>query len=186
MGTQMPILRKLLETEATNILMSREASKITMLSATKADSMSLIRRVHSEAFVIRVVIKLLNETCKLVKNDLSGDDIVTLSEVLLQDFWMLKIDDFVLCLRNGTKGKYGKIYGTLHFPHVLDWFRKYQESKDGLVIGNSENDHLHSKQDIDHGRKRNKEGETHLTITSVELDKLKNMTQEEYDKSKNK
>lgn len=90
--------------------------------------LSSLRREQGDVAVEAIIAKLLNELCKYVSNNLETADIAMYAKMIHKKYWYFKIDDLVLCFKNGMNGDYGKIYGNLKFDTLADWFSKYDFS----------------------------------------------------------
>ena len=104
--------------------------------------MSKIRKTNGEKFVNAILIKLLNELCIFTPAEINGNLKVLFAETLLNSFWFLKIDDFVLCFRNAINGKYGKVFGKLTYIQIAEWLNAYITEK----TSHYENDNLKNKE----------------------------------------
>ena len=61
---------------------------------------------------------------------ISAHIVIELAEDILEVYWRLKIDEIALALKNGRRGKYGKIYDRLDSPTIMGWIDAYDKSEE--------------------------------------------------------
>lgn len=88
------------------------------------------------------------------KSGLSDSQIEMVSEMLFEDYYYMNIADFKLCVKNGIKGRYGKVYGKVAPNDVMEWFATYCEERMNTTANNSLSEH---------GRNRKEENESKVT-----------------------
>jgi hypothetical protein len=79
--------------------------------------------------MIESVYQLVN-----VGKQIKGDAIVLLAEMIIENYWFLKIDEIDLVFKNGIMGKYGKIYDRVDASVIFDWLHKYDVSDEVINI----------------------------------------------------
>lgn len=60
--------------------------------------------------------------------NMNQDQIVNLTEIILEDYYYMKLDDLKLCFKNAMKGKYGQTY-RMDASVILGWLEKYTEER---------------------------------------------------------
>lgn len=107
------------------ILSSDHAASLTLEKARESQQLSLLRKEQGDIAVEAIITKLISELCRYVPNNLEPLDIAGYAKMIHKKYWYFKIDDIVLCFKNGISGDYGKIYGNLKYDTLAEWFLKY-------------------------------------------------------------
>lgn len=106
------------------------AKNLTVATAQKSNQISKIKVDKGVEYLENTIIVIIAEALKLVPNEMKPDSIVYITRLFIQEYWQWKIDDLVLCMKNGVMGTYGIIYGQLTFSVLIKWFNEYQKEKD--------------------------------------------------------
>lgn len=61
-----------------------------------------------------------------VGKSMGVDQVKATVPLLIEEYWMLKPDDFKLCFNNAKKGIYGKIFDRLDGQIIMEWLEKYR------------------------------------------------------------
>jgi len=109
------------------VVSSRHASQITVHSALKSDQLSKIRKEEGEPILVVMVTKMLQEFFKFVPNDMTDEMIVSSAEMIIYQFWMVRIDELIMILNKGMKGEYGKLFGKVYYSTIAEWINHYLE-----------------------------------------------------------
>jgi len=89
---------------------------------------------------------------------MSQVQIADLSDIIIEEYYYLKIDDFKLCFNNGKKGMYGDVY-RVDGGVLLSWIERYRKERIKAADDDNYNKHQSTKDE-----------KTYI----VELDKLYN------------
>lgn len=76
--------------------------------------------------------------------NMNQDQIVQLTEIVLEDYYYMKINDLKLCFKNAMKGKYGQVF-RIDGAVILSWLEKYQEERFNEADNASYKQHLSTK-----------------------------------------
>ncbi len=76
------------------------------------------------AIIITRATQLVN-----VERNMNGMQIASLTEMLIETYWMYSLEDIQLCLDRGANGLYGEIYNRLDGSVIMGWFRKYEAER---------------------------------------------------------
>lgn len=98
-------------------------SKSQMSGLVKSDP------IVAEAFVVH----LLNEALKMIPSSIGeATELRSISQMLMQEYWYLKTEDFIRCIKMGimgrlvdADGKPIKVYGSLSAKDFFEWFTAY-------------------------------------------------------------
>lgn len=74
------------------------------------------------------LVKFLNVT-----KTMGADQIIQTVDLILDEFWMLKPEDFRLCFNNVKKGFYGKVYDRVDGMMIIEWLTSYTNGRDNWV-----------------------------------------------------
>lgn len=85
--------------------------------------------IVAQAFVVH----LLNEALKIIPNNIaSATELKNISEMLMAEYWYMKTEDFIRCIKMGIMGKLTdhkgdpiKVYGSLSAKDFFEWFTAY-------------------------------------------------------------
>jgi hypothetical protein len=64
-----------------------------------------------------------------VGNQMSADQVKETVKMLIEDYWMLKPEDFKLCFSSAKKGLYGTVYNRIDGMIIMDWLNKYIDGR---------------------------------------------------------
>lgn len=98
--------------------------------------------------------------------------------MLYSTFWMLKIDEFTLCFRNGVNRKYGSLTHNLAYTDLVDWINQYCIESEQEIADRQGVDHepemLTSEQVIEEYRSIYKSAQqSMIEATNAEIEKAK-------------
>jgi len=79
---------------------------------------------------------------------MTAEQIAQTVELIIEEFGILKIDDFKLCFSRAKKGYYGQVYDRLDGQIILLWLNTYTENRLNIAEDQSYRNHLETKQSI--------------------------------------
>lgn len=93
-----------------------------------------------------ILVMILTDTALFFNTgqNMNQDQIAQLTEIILEDYYYLKIDDLKLCFKNAMKGRYGQVF-RIDGPVILSWLEKYQEERFNEADNVSYKQHLSTK-----------------------------------------
>lgn len=59
------------------------------------------------------------------------DAITGIAKMIMDEFWMMKLDEIMLAFKRGISGRYGKIFGQLSLNVFFDWIHAYNAEQAG-------------------------------------------------------
>lgn len=59
------------------------------------------------------------------------DAITGIAKMIMDEFWMMKVEEILLAFKRGISGRYGKIFGQLALNVFFDWIRAYNAEQAG-------------------------------------------------------
>lgn len=123
------------------IFISEYCKSLTIVTAQKSTQISYIKFENGAEYLEKLIIKVITEALKIIPNDLKTDNVIYFTKLIVNEYWYWKIDDIVLCLKNGILGKYGKIYGQFSVMIIIEWLNEYQKEKDNYYENKLLDDH---------------------------------------------
>lgn len=111
---------KLSEVE-TSITLQKVLESKMQVSALKRDNINALE--FSIAFLIEELIFALNVP------ELSESQVAYITKILINEYWYLKIEDFILCFKNAKTAKYGTIYNRVDIHTICTWLNTYSADR---------------------------------------------------------
>ena len=116
--------------------------------ALDSHSIGKIQREESKNFADALLLGwlvYLNEILNL-KNSMSESQMMLASQLICEEFYMLKMSELTLLFKRIISGQYGKFYERLDIPTILTCFREYLEERFEIAIDESSRNHRDQKQ----------------------------------------
>lgn len=95
------------------------------------------------SYAVADLVKFFN-----VGKTMTPEQIAQTAEFIIEDFYMLKIEDIKLCFNRAKKGEYGQLYDRLDGQIILSWISKYFNNRLNIAEAISQSEHLENKQSI--------------------------------------
>lgn len=120
--------------------------------AMKSDTPSIgsLKRTQGENFTKNLLLHwliYLNEILNL-RRPMNEDQLKLASEMILSEFYALKMADLTLLFKKIIGGVYGEFYESLTIPKLIGFFRQYFDDRCNLAMEQSQRDHLEHKREI--------------------------------------
>lgn len=79
-----------------------------------------------------VLVTLINDYLDFLSigKTMSGQQVISTAKLMLEDYSLLKPDDFVLFFNRCKKGHYGTIYDRMDGAQLFEWLEKYMYDRD--------------------------------------------------------
>lgn len=95
---------------------------LTLLECSrKAPSIRAISMAIGDAACHSLIVKTLSEMNILTGKQIESSDLDIYAYQIKESFPELKMDEFILTIKNGMEGKYGKVYGKLNYMIINEW-----------------------------------------------------------------
>lgn len=114
----------------------------------KDDSIAKIKRELGDSFTkgyIKIWLIELNELLNL-RRPMTESQITFSAQLIVDEFFNLKISDLTLLFRKILSGQYGELYESLNPPKILGFFRNYLNERTAIAAEYSMQQHLKHKQ----------------------------------------
>lgn len=133
----------------------------------KVPTLSTLKKYQGEE-----VTKAVINSCLIAVNEFFGEksgltnsQIEMVSEMLYEDYHYMNIAEIKLCVKNGIKGKYEKVYGKIAPNDLMGWFNSYCNERMEAAAKNSISNH---------GKLKKEEKESKIT-DEYALQQIKNI-----------
>lgn len=82
---------------------------------------------RGEVVVRAMLVKTINSLLDFfnIGKTMNDSQIVTTINLIISDYSVLKMDDFILCFRRAMQGKYGKVYDRIDGEIIFEWLEQY-------------------------------------------------------------
>ena len=112
-----------------------------MLQAMQSDtpSIGMLQRTQGDEVTKGILLAhliWLNEILAL-KRPMGEEQLDIATDMILSDFYALKMADLSLLFKNIIGGKYGEFYESLTIPKLIGFFREYFEARCNLAMEQS-------------------------------------------------
>lgn len=137
---------KILENSPKEFYRALPATTIRDVFDSPVPSIATCRKELGEMPTKAILAMILTDTALFFNTgqNMNQDQIVQLAEMVIEDYYFLKIDDLKLCFKNAMKGRYGQIF-RIDGSIVLSWLEKYQEERFNEADNVSYKQHLSTK-----------------------------------------
>lgn len=78
-----------------------------------------------------------------VGQPMNDRQIAQTADLVLDKFWMLKLEDLRVCFDRAKSGKYGQVYNRIDGQVIMTWMDTYLEER--LEIAEANSEHLHHR-----------------------------------------
>lgn len=82
---------------------------------------------HLRAFMVNVLNDLLDFFS--VGKTMGGVQVAQTADLIIEEYYYLKPDDFKLCFTRAKKGQYGKVYDRIDGQVIFDWLNAYNKDR---------------------------------------------------------
>jgi hypothetical protein len=137
---------KILETSPKEFYRALPATSIREVFKSQVPSLALCRKEFGEMHAKAILVMIITDVALLFNTgqNLNQTQIANLTEIILEDYYYLKVDDFKLCFKNAMKGLYGPVY-RMDVSIILSWIEKYAQERFAEADNVSYQQHMSSK-----------------------------------------
>jgi hypothetical protein len=106
-------------------------------------TLAYIRAKAGEAAARAAITIIVKQYTQLfsVSEPMEEIQIAITSDLILEDFYYMQLDDLVVCFRNAIKGRYGKIYNRIDPSIVIAWLKQYANDRANIADDISYKEH---------------------------------------------
>lgn len=87
------------------------------------------------AFMVNIIIDLVMffNVGKTMKDTQAAQT----ADLIIEEFYFFKPDDFKLCFNRAKKGLYGKVYDRIDGAVILEWLGRYEQERGSIAMDDS-------------------------------------------------
>lgn len=105
---------------------------LTPFQASKGQQLSALKKEKGKEYLKAVIALQMNTALKMLpSNPSTPEAVVMAAEMIVDRFWMMKLDEIFLAFKRGVLGQYGKIYGLVSLNYFFDWINAYNQEQAG-------------------------------------------------------
>lgn len=105
---------------------------LTVVEASKGLQLSGIKKEKGKEYLVTTIALQINTALEMLQSyQTTPDAIAAAAEMIVDEFWMMKLDEILLAFKRGTMGRYGKIYGAISLNLFFEWINAYNAEQAG-------------------------------------------------------
>lgn len=87
------------------------------------------------------MVKILNDLLDFfsVGKTMGAVQVAQTADLIIEEYYFLKPDDFKLCFSRAKKGIYGKVYDRIDGQVIFDWLNTYEKGRGSIAENDSIN-----------------------------------------------
>ena len=103
-------------------------------------SMAVVKKEFGEQHLRALTVHILNDLINFfnVGKTMGAIQVAQTADLIIEEYYYLKPDDFKLCFNRAKKGYYGKLYDRIDGQVIIDWLSKYDAERTELARVDSE------------------------------------------------
>ena len=141
-------------------------TELTVETASEGMQLSGLRKAYGDKDLVAHIVVLLTQLRSYVKLGADSEMLVDWAEVIIKEYWYMKLEEIILALYNGARGKN---YGEILLGQVLEWIDNYDVKKSN----HHETDALKHKEGF---QEREQTKPKHISLSESEILKLTRKT----------
>lgn len=113
---------------------------LTPSQANKGTQLSGMKKAKGKEYVTALIALQINTALKILPSTPSTPEAIAgISKIIMNEFWMLKMEEILLAFKRGMAGRYGKIYGGISLNVFVEWINAYVAEQSGELSELTEN-----------------------------------------------
>lgn len=113
------------------------------------NQVSSVRKLCGEKMLVAYIMYLINEVLKQVPHTMNAaTEVKSVAEMLIRNYWHWRVEEFVICFRDGLLNKFGKegaIYGSLNAGTIYKWCSMHDNIRNSQIENLREKKHYDKK-----------------------------------------
>lgn len=104
-------------------------------------SVAVIVKEFGENHMRSFMVKILNDLLDFfsVGKTMGAVQVAQTADLIIEEYYFLKPDDFKLCFSRAKKGIYGKVYDRIDGQVIFDWLNTYEKGRGSIAENDSIN-----------------------------------------------
>ena len=118
-----------------NSASSTEAALQQVLASKTSPALSEIKKHKGEQVALGVVVALMDECQQYfnLQQPMTPQQLMLTAELIMEEYYYLRVEEFRLCFRMAMKGEYGPVYNRIDGQIFFEWIRKYFSKRDAVT-----------------------------------------------------
>ena len=122
-------------TTLNNSANSTEAALHQVLASKTSPALSEIKKQKGEQVALGVLVALMDECQQYfnLQQPMNPHQLMLTAELIMEEYYYLRVEEFRLCFRMAMKGEYGPVYNRIDGQIFFEWIRKYFSKRDAVT-----------------------------------------------------
>ncbi len=122
-------------TTLSNSASSTEVTLHQILASKTSPALSEIRKAKGEQTALGVLVALMDECQQYfnLQQPMNPQQLMLTAELIMEEYYYLRVEEFRICFRMAMKGEYGPIYNRIDGQVFFEWIRKYFTKRDAVT-----------------------------------------------------
>jgi hypothetical protein len=122
-------------TTLNNSANSTEAALHQVLASKTSPALSEIKKQKGEQVALGVLVALMDECQQYfnLQQPMNPQQLMLTAELIMEEYYYLRVEEFRLCFRMAMKGEYGPVYNRIDGQIFFEWIRKYFSKRDAVT-----------------------------------------------------
>ena len=106
-----------------------------VLASKTSPALSEIRKAKGEQAALGVLVALMDECQQYfnLQQPMNPQQLMLTAELIMEEYYYLRVEEFRICFRMAMKGEYGPIYNRIDGQVFFEWIRKYFTKRDAVT-----------------------------------------------------
>lgn len=106
-----------------------------VLATKTSPALSEIRKAKGEQAALSVLIALMDECQQYfnLQQPMSPQQLMLTAELIIEEYYYLRVEEFKMCFRMAMKGEYGPVYNRIDGQVFFEWIRKFFSKRDAVT-----------------------------------------------------
>ena len=106
-----------------------------VLATKTSPALSEIRKAKGEQAALSVLIALMDECQQYfnLQQPMSPQQLMLTAELIMEEYYYLRVEEFKMCFRMAMKGEYGPVYNRIDGQVFFEWIRKFFSKRDAVT-----------------------------------------------------
>lgn len=104
-------------------------------------SIAVMNKEFGETHLRGFMVKVLNDLIDFfnVGKSIGAVQVAQTVDLIIDEYYFFKPDDFKLCFNRAKKGLYGKVYDRIDGAVILEWLGRYEKERGAMAMDDSIN-----------------------------------------------
>jgi len=123
------------------ILQQSAAQNVNDVFDSPSCSIAVMNKEFGETHLRGFMVKVLNDLIDFfnVGKSIGAVQVAQTVDLIIDEYYFFKPDDFKLCFNRAKKGLYGKVYDRIDGAVILEWLGRYEKERGAMAMDDSIN-----------------------------------------------